>query len=55
MVGLGWWGKLIVEQLSQTPSLRVVVATDLAAESGKRFVLEPGIDWAESYDSMLAL
>jgi predicted dehydrogenase len=55
VVGLGWWGKLIVEQLSQTPSLRLVVATDLAAESGKRFVLERGIDWAESYDSVLAL
>jgi len=55
VVGLGWWGKLIVDQLSQCPSVVVVVATDLAAEQGKSFVDERGIDWAESYDRVLAL
>ncbi|MBU6284732.1 MAG: gfo/Idh/MocA family oxidoreductase [Betaproteobacteria bacterium] len=55
VVGLGWWGKLIVDQLRQCPSVTVVVATDRVPEPGKRFVAERGIAWVDDYDHLLAI
>ncbi len=53
VVGLGWWGRTIVQTLLGNAKLRVVTATDLNPAANS-FTRKHGIDFAADFEAMLA-
>jgi predicted dehydrogenase len=53
VVGLGWWGRIIVGLLKDNPKLRVVRAVD-PDPAGQRFAADHGIAYAKDYVAALA-
>lgn len=54
VVGLGWWGKILVETLSPSTRIRVVRLVDIDADAGRAFADGHGIAFADSLESVLA-
>jgi len=52
VIGLGWWGRIIVGLLDRNPRLRVVRVADVAA-AGEAFARERGLPFASSFDDVL--
>ena len=52
VVGLGWWGRIIVDQLAISDKLRVVRVADVSA-AGEAFARERGIPFAASFAQVL--
>ena len=55
IVGLGWWGKTLVEAVDDSPEIRFVAgATRSATADAQSFANAHGIQLAETYDALLA-
>jgi predicted dehydrogenase len=54
VVGLGWWGRTIVERLQGSKKLRVVRAIDVRPEAAEAFAAEHGLPVFPSLDGALA-
>jgi predicted dehydrogenase len=55
IVGLGWWGKTLVEAVEDSPNIRFVAgATRTMTADAQSFASANGIQLAESYDALLA-
>lgn len=54
VIGLGWWGKILVETLSSSAKIRVVRLFDVDADAGGAFAGERGIAFADSFEAVLA-
>ncbi|UJW79427.1 Gfo/Idh/MocA family protein [Hydrogenophaga sp. SL48] len=52
VIGLGWWGRIIVDLLSQGQKLKVVHVVDVS-EVGRAFALERGIRFSTSLEEAL--
>jgi len=52
VIGLGWWGRIIVDLLSQGQKLKVVHVVDIS-EGGRAFALERGIRFSTSLEEAL--
>lgn len=52
LVGLGWWGSLIVRLLNGHHLIRVVAGHDISPQCKAR-AQELGIDWAASFDDLV--
>lgn len=52
VIGLGWWGRVIVDLLSTGEKLKVVHVVDVG-EAGRAFALERGIRFSPSLDEAL--
>jgi predicted dehydrogenase len=53
VVGLGWWGKYIVQRLAGSAELRITHAVDMAPEPVADFVREHGLTLCTSVDEVL--
>src|SRR5579864_7632899 len=54
IVGLGWWGKTLVESLEESDSMRfVAAATGTITPEASAFCSPHGIRLAESFDALL--
>jgi predicted dehydrogenase len=54
VVGLGWWGRNIVQQLQGNSSIRPVVLVDVDAEAGAALARKEGIAFETEYAAVLA-
>jgi predicted dehydrogenase len=54
IVGLGWWGRTIVQRLQGSEKLRVVRAIDVRPEAAGPFAAEHGLPLSTSLDEALA-
>jgi len=54
VVGLGWWGKYIIQRLAGSPELRITHAVDMDAESVAGFAREHGLALRKSIDEVLS-
>lgn len=54
VVGLGWWGRIIVQRLRGHPGLRVVMGVDLAPGPQEAFAREQGIELLSGLEDALA-
>jgi predicted dehydrogenase len=54
VVGLGWWGRTIVQRLQGSKKLRVVRAIDVRPEAAEAFAAEHGLPFSGSLDGALA-
>ena len=54
VVGLGWWGRTIVQRLRNSEKLRVVRAVDVRPEAAAPFATEHGLPLSSSLDEALA-
>jgi predicted dehydrogenase len=55
IVGLGWWGKTLVEAVDDSPEIRFVAgATRTMTADVQSFASAHGLQLAESYDALLA-
>lgn len=52
VIGLGWWGRIIVGLLAQSQKLKVVHAVDVS-EGGRAFAQERGIRFSSALDEAL--
>src|SRR3974377_1428311 len=53
VVGLGWWGKVIVEALKDSPKIRVAKTIDPLPAVGD-WAEQQGLDFTTDYDAVLA-
>lgn len=53
VIGLGWWGRIIVDQLADSSKLRVVRVADVAP-AGEAFAHERGIPFSPGFAEVLA-
>src|SRR5919106_1352229 len=53
VVGLGWWGRTIVQRLRDSEKLRVVRAVDVRLEAAGPFAAEHGLPLSSSLDEAL--
>ena len=53
ILGLGWWGKHIINTLEDSPLLKVIAASSKSVEKHKSFVRENNLRFYESYPEML--
>src|SRR3954447_5404820 len=49
VVGLGWWGRIIVKLLAEHPQIRVTKGVDTIASEAANFADLAGIDFEESF------
>jgi predicted dehydrogenase len=54
VVGLGWWGRTIVQRLQQSDRIRLVRAVDVRPEAAGPFAAEHGLPLSSSLDEALA-
>jgi predicted dehydrogenase len=54
VVGLGWWGRTIIQRLQGSKKLRVVRAVDVRPEAAGAFAAEHGLPLSASLDEALA-
>lgn len=54
ILGLGWWGKTIVQRMAASDKLRVVTAVELRVEPHAEFAAANGLKLTTSYDEVLA-
>jgi predicted dehydrogenase len=54
VVGLGWWGRTIIQRLQGSKKLRVVRAVDVRPEAAEAFAADHGLPLAASLDEALA-
>ena len=54
IVGLGWWGKTLVEAAKDSPLLRFTRAVTLEPETAKDFAARHGLSIGTSYEDLLA-
>jgi len=52
VVGLGWWGRILVDLLAGSTRLRVVRVADVAPQ-GESFAAERGLPFSSSFESVL--
>jgi predicted dehydrogenase len=53
VIGLGWWGKYIVQRLAGSSELRITHAVDMDAETVAEFAREHGLILRKSIDEVL--
>ena len=53
VIGLGWWGRIIVDVLSRSDRLQVVRVVDIG-EAGRAFAAERGLPFSMRYEEALA-
>jgi predicted dehydrogenase len=53
VIGLGWWGKYIVQRLTGSSELRITHAVDMDAETVAEFAREHGLILRKSIDEVL--
>lgn len=53
VIGLGWWGRTIVATLRDSPSVRVVAATDLDPRASE-FAAQNAVAFVPTYEAVLA-
>jgi predicted dehydrogenase len=53
VVGLGWWGKTMIEFLKDSPTVKVVMAVDVVPASAE-WVKSQGLEFASDYNAALA-
>ncbi len=54
VVGLGWWGKQIINCLETSDRIKVVKAMDVSANEGGDLAASKGIAFTDSYEDVLA-
>jgi predicted dehydrogenase len=54
VVGLGWWGRTIVQRLQESDRIRLVRAVDVRPEAAGPFAAEHGLPLSSSLDEALA-
>lgn len=54
VVGLGWWGRIIVQQLRGNPQLRVVMGVDTNVEAARGFAAAEGMRLVSDFEEALA-
>ena len=54
IIGLGWWGRIILPQLKGNTKLNLVKAVDMNAEAGRAFAESHGIAFEDSLEKVLA-
>ncbi len=54
VVGLGWWGRIIVGLLKSSAQLRAVVGVDVASGSASDFCRENGLEFSTDLDNVLS-
>ena len=54
VVGLGWWGKVIVKNLAKSDNINVVCGVDQDLSQLKEFGVEYNIELRDSYESVLS-
>lgn len=54
VIGLGWWGRTIVNQLQGNAKLRPVLLVDVNADAGRAFATERGIAFEQDFARALA-
>lgn len=52
VIGLGWWGRIIVDQLAKSEKLRVVRVADISPQ-GQAFAAERGLPFSSDLDQVL--
>src|SRR5262245_32176675 len=52
VVGLGWWGRIVVDLLAGSDKLRVVRVADVAP-AGEAFAAQRGLPFASSFEAVL--
>ena len=53
VIGLGWWGRIIVDVLANSPKLQVVRVVDIGA-AGQAFAQERGLPFSPRFEDALA-
>jgi predicted dehydrogenase len=53
VVGLGWWGRVIVGLLRESAKLRAVMAVSVHAAGASNFARENGLEFSNEFDSAL--
>ena len=53
LLGLGWWGKLIIDTLKDSDKIRVTSASSRTMEKHKEYLEENKINAFPTYDQML--
>lgn len=53
IVGLGWWGKYIINSLSQSEKVKIVMAVDVNADQSKDFAAEQNLPLTKDLDEAL--
>ena len=54
VVGLGWWGKVIVKNLAKSDKINVVCGVDQDLSNLKKFGVDYNIQLSDSYTSVLS-
>ena len=55
IVGLGWWGKELVNSVQgKSSAIRFVAAHNLSQEKSRTYCAEKGLEWRPSVDALLA-
>lgn len=52
VIGLGWWGRIIVDLLARSDKVRVVLVSDVSPQ-GENFASERGIPFSTSFEEVL--
>ena len=53
VIGLGWWGKTIVQYLKNARNIDAVLATDLNQDAGRAFAQSQGVEFAPSFEAAI--
>ena len=53
VVGLGWWGKQIINCLRDSDRIKIVRAVDVDADHGAAFAASNGIEFTDQYERVL--
>lgn len=53
VVGLGWWGRIIVGLLKGSDKLKTVVGVDLASGAGEGFCQENGLEFSSDFEKTI--
>src|SRR5512134_3201115 len=53
VVGLGWWGRIIVGLLKGSGKLKAVVGVDLAPGAGEGFCRENGLEFSSDFEKTI--
>jgi predicted dehydrogenase len=53
VVGLGWWGRVVVALLRSSVKLRAVMAVSVHAAGASNFARENGLEFSDDFDSAL--
>ena len=53
VIGLGWWGKHIIECLDESDCLKVVQAMDISSNEAGNFAASKGIEFTSDFEEVL--